>query len=197
MASKNTAVFGIYSEYAGVQSAAAALEIAGFRTTDIAALVAENKGSKDLAHERHNKGPEGLAYGAIIGGIIGGILGGLFGSGTIALSGLEPLFQAGVVLAVLAGIGALGVLGGLIGGLTGSASPEYEAKRYEGRTKTGGLLLSVHCDSPEWSARAKRTLKQTGAENIATVREAAADYAESDRPLVRTLTGASPELEAK
>lgn len=194
MASKNTGVFGIYSTYAGVQSAAAALESAGFRTTDIAALVAENKGSKDLVHERHTKGPEGFLCGAIIGGIVGGILGGLFGSGTIALSGLEPLSHAGIVLAVLAGIGALGVLGGIIGGLTGSASPEYEAKRYEGRTKTGGLLLSVHCDSPEWSARAKQALKQTGAENISTAREAGADYAESDKPLARTVTGDSPEL---
>lgn len=197
MALKNTGVFGIYSTYPGAQGAVAALEAAGFRTTDIAVLVAENRGSKDLAHERHSKGPEGFLCGAIIGGIIGGILGGLFGSGMIVLSGLEPLFQAGVVLAVLAGIGALGVLGGLIGGLTGSASPEYEAKRYAGRTKTGGLLLSVHCDSPEWTTRAKQTLKQTGAENIATAREAGADYAEGDKPLARTLTGASPELEVK
>ena len=27
--------------------------------------------------------------------------------------------------------------------------PEYEAKRYEGRVTTGGVLLSVHCDASE------------------------------------------------
>jgi|SRR5579875_795668 len=194
MSGNNTGVFGTYSTYAGVQSAADALKTAGFRSTDIAALVPENQGSKDLALEKHTKAPEGFMTGAIIGGVIGGILGWLFGSGTIALSGLEPLVNAGTVVATLAGIGALGVLGGVIGGFRGLGAPEYQAKRYAGRKKTGGLLLSVHCDGPEWLKRAKETLKVTGAENIAAAREAGADYAESDKPLARTVTGGSPEL---
>jgi len=194
MATKNTAVFGLYSTYAGVQSGIDALRAAGFRTTDTAALIPENQGSKDLAHERHNKAPEGLTVGAIIGVIVGGILGGLFGSGTIALPGLEPLVHAGTVMAVLAGIGALGVLGAIIGAIVGSAIPEYRARRYAGRTRAGGLLLSVHCDNQEWSKRARQTLKQTGAEGIATGREAGADYAKTDKPLARTVTGGSPEL---
>src|SRR6266446_3728828 len=48
-----------------------------------------------------------------------------------------------------------GVVGGLLGGLIGAGIPEYEAKRYEGRVKSGGILLSVHCDSSEWVKRAK------------------------------------------
>lgn len=194
MAGKNTGVFGIYSTYAGVQSGADALKSTGFRVTDVAALVPENQGSKDFAHEKHSKAPEGFLTGAIIGGIIGGILGWLFASGVIVASSLAPLANAGIVIAILAGIGALGVVGGIIGGLAGSAAPEYEAKRYEGRIKTGGLLLSVHCDSPEWSKRARQALKQSGAEYIATAREAKADYAGTDKPLPRTVTGGSPEL---
>jgi hypothetical protein len=194
MSGKNTGVFGIYTTYEGMQSGGDALKTAGFRNTDVAALVPENQGSKDLAHEKHSKAPEGFMTGAIIGGIVGGVSGWLFASGTIALAALTPLVNAGTVIAILAGIGVLGVLGGIIGGLTGSATPEYEAKRYGGRRKIGGLLLSVHCEAPEWLKRAKQALKQTGAESISTAREAGADYAGSDRPLARTVTGGSPEL---
>ncbi|HEX5483086.1 MAG TPA: DUF3341 domain-containing protein [Terriglobia bacterium] len=195
MAGKNTTVFGIYSTYAGVQSGTDALKNAGFRTTDIAALVPENQGSKDLAHERHSKAPEGIMKGVIIGGIIGGILGWLFGSGTVIIAGLDPLLVAGPVVATLAGVGALGILGFIIGGLTGLGAPEYEARRYRGRIKHGGLLLSVHCDDDrEWAKRAKKTLKLSGAASISAAKEAGADYAGTDKPLPRTVTGGSPEL---
>jgi hypothetical protein len=46
--------------------------------------------------------------------------------------------------------------------------PEYEAKRYEGRVKNGGVLLSVHCDTPDEIKRAKEVLKRTAAEDIAS-----------------------------
>ena len=191
MAGKNIAVFGIYSTYAGVQSGGDALKGAGFRPTDVAALIPENQGSKDLAHEKHSKAPEGVMAGAIIGGIIGGVLGWLTGDGTIFSS--LPLAASGPVVAMLAGAGALGILGIIIGGFTGLARPEFEAKRYEGRIKRGGLLLSVHCDNHRWSKLAKQSLKQTGAEGISEAPEAGADYAETDKPLPRTVTGGSPE----
>lgn len=194
MAGKNMGVFGMYSTYTGVQSGADALRAAGFRPTDIAALIPENQGSKDFAHQKHSKAPEGIMTGVVIGGIIGGILGALLGTGTIVLPSTGPLLMAGPVVAALAGIGALGILGLIIGGLVGATIPEYEAKRFEGRLKTGGLLLSVHCDSAEWSKRAKQSLKLTGADGISEAREASADYAESDKPLPRTVTGGSPEL---
>jgi hypothetical protein len=46
--------------------------------------------------------------------------------------------------------------------------PEYEAKRYEGRVKDGGILVSVHCDTSEEISRAKDVLKQAGGEDIAS-----------------------------
>jgi len=49
--------------------------------------------------------------------------------------------------------------------------PEYEAKRYEGRIKEGGVLLSVHCATSEDISRAKNLLKSTGAEDIASAGE--------------------------
>ena len=46
--------------------------------------------------------------------------------------------------------------------------PEYEAKRYEGRVKDGGILVSVHCDSSEEVSRAKDILKQSGGDDVAS-----------------------------
>ena len=70
----------------------------------------------------------------------------------------------------LAGLGVGGAVGGFIGALVGMGIPEYEAKRYEGRLKNGGVLLSVHCDTSDEIKRAKDILKATGAEDIASSR---------------------------
>jgi hypothetical protein len=89
-------------------------------------------------------------------------------------------------MGMLAGAGAGGVAGGIAGALVGMGIPEYEAKRYVGRMKEGGILLSVHCDSIDWAKRAKKILEETGADDISSAGEAAADYAMSDRPGART-----------
>ena len=57
MAGKNTAAFGIYRNQAGAEQAVDALKQAGFRNTDISALLPENKGTKDFAHEKNTKAP--------------------------------------------------------------------------------------------------------------------------------------------
>ena len=74
-------------------------------------------------------------------------------------------------MAALAGLGVGGAVGGLVGALVGMGIPEYEAKRYEGRVKDGGVLLSVHCATSEEITRAKDILKRTGAEDIASTGE--------------------------
>jgi len=114
--------------------------------------------------------------------VIGGALGWLAGIGALAIPGLGPFIAAGPIMGLLAGAGAGGAIGGLVGSLVGMGIPEYEAKRYEGRIKSGGILLSVHCDESEWVKRAKTILEETGAEDISSTGEASADYASSDRP---------------
>lgn len=188
MAGKNTAAFGIYSTQTSVEEAVDALKAAGFRNTDISVLFPENVGSKDFAHEKHTKAPEGAAAGAGSGAIIGGTLGWLAGIGALAIPGLGPFIAAGPIMALLAGVGVGGAVGGMTGALVGLGVPEYEAKRYEGRIKKGGLLLSVHCDNSEWTKRAKEILEHTGAEDVATTGEAPADFAKSDRPIPRSRT---------
>jgi Heat induced stress protein YflT domain/Alternative complex III, ActD subunit len=185
MAGKNTAVFGIYRDRPGAEEAVDTLRAAGFRSTDVAVLFQDNQGSKDLAHEKNTKAPEGAAAGGIAGGITGGVLGWLTGIGALAIPGLGPVIAAGPIVAALAGVGAVGAVGGIIGGLAGLGVPEYEAKRYEGRIKQGGILLSVHCDTPDWVQRARQLLQQTGAEDIGAAGESGADFSVSDKPLLR------------
>ncbi len=189
MAGKNTSVFGIYPTYADVESGVDALKAAGFRNTDISVLFPENVGSKDFAHRKETKAPEGATAGAGTGLVLGGALGWLVGIGALAIPGLGPFIAAGPILAALAGAGIGSAVGGLAGALIGMGIPEYEAKRYEGRVKDGGILISVHCDSSEWTKRAKEILEHSGAQDISSTSEASADFAKSDRPLPRTGTG--------
>lgn len=185
MAGKNTAVFGIYSSRAAVEDALTVFKDAGFRNEDVSVLLPENLGSKDLATEKATKAPEGAAAGAGSGALIGGTLGWLVGIGSLAIPGLGPFIAAGPIMAALAGIGVGGAVGGFTGALVGMGIPEYEAKRYEGRVKKGGILVSVHCDSSEWVKKAKDLLKTTGADDVSSTGEAGADYATSDRPISR------------
>jgi len=182
MAGKNTAVFGIYSTRADVERAVDALRSDGFRNTDISVLYPLNEGSKDLAHTQASKAPEGATTGAVTGAVLGGALGWLAGIGSLAIPGLGPFIAAGPIMAALAGAGAGGALGGVTGGLIGVGMPEYEAKRYEGRVRNGGILLSVHADNSDWIKKAKNVLEHTGATDISSTGESSADYDASDRP---------------
>src|SRR6516164_3064180 len=185
MAGKNTALYGIYPTYSSIEAAVNELKTAGFRNTDMSILMPENKGSKDFAQEKNTKAPEGAATGATTGAIVGGGLGWLVGIGALAIPGLGPFVAAGPIMAALAGVGAGGAIGGIAGALIGMGIPEYEAKRYEGRVKEGGILLSVHCDDSKWTKRAKEILEHTGADDISSTGEASADFAKTDRPMPR------------
>src|ERR1700692_4967929 len=185
MASKNTAVFGIYRDRTSVENAVDVLRQENFRNTDISVLFPENQGTKDFAHEKNTKAPEGAATGATSGAVIGGTLGWLVGIGALAIPGLGPFIAAGPIMAALAGAGAGGVVGGLAGALVGMGIPEYEAKRYEGRIKDGGILLSVHSDDSQWTKKAKDILERTGAQDVSSTGEAKADFQKSDVPMQR------------
>ena len=185
MAGKNTAAFGIYRDEVSAGSAVDALQAAGFRNTDISVLFPENEGTKDFAHEKHTKAPEGTATGAGTGAVIGGGLGWLAGIGALAIPGTGPLIAAGPIVAALTGVGVGGAIGGITGALVGMGIPEYEAKRYEGRVKEGGVLLSVHSDNSDWTRKAKDILERTGADDVSSTGEAKADFAKTDKPMQR------------
>jgi hypothetical protein len=187
MSAKNRAVFGIYPSHLDTENAVTSLQAAGFRNTDVSILFPENQGTKDLAITRSTKAPEGTVAGAGFGAVLGGVIGWLIGAGLLAVPGLATFVAAGPLMCALSGIGAGGVVGGLIGALIGLAAPEYEARRYQGRIRKSGILLSVHCDDTDWVKTARMILRQTGAEDVSCTSEAKADFAASDRPRSRTI----------
>jgi hypothetical protein len=174
MAGKSKAVFGIYPNTAVAESAVDSLVTSGFSNDDVSVLMSDVEGKKDFAHEKATKAPEGTAVGVTTGGVVGGTLGLLAGIGALAIPGVGPLIAAGPIMGALAGFGVGGAVGGLVGALVGMGIPEYEAKRYEGRVKNGGVLLSVHCNTSAEINRAKDVLKETGAEDIASSGEESA-----------------------
>jgi hypothetical protein len=177
--SKNISVFGIYAIDTDLNQGVDELRLAGFQNTDVSVLVPENGGNKDLALERNSKAPEGVTAGAGTGAVIGGALGWLAGIGALAIPGVGPFIAAGPILAALSGLGVGGAVGGIAGGLIGAGMPEYEAKRFEGRIRKGGALLSVHCDNSEREKVAKRILENTGAQDVSSTSEAKADFGAS------------------
>jgi hypothetical protein len=173
---KKTSVFGIYPSRMAAENAVDALISAGFTSHDISVLLPDSPSTRDLAHEKHTKAPEGTTAGVAAGGAVGGTLGLLAGIGALAIPGLGPFIAAGPIMATLAGLGAGGAVGGLVGALSGMGIPEYEAKRYEGRVKEGGVLLSAHCDTSSEIKTAKDVLARTGAKDISATGEAHAEF---------------------
>jgi hypothetical protein len=193
---RNTSVIGIYPDRTTVSDAINVLHKAGYRATDISVLSSDNQGSKDFAHEKRTKALDGAATGAPLGAVVGAALAWLVSTQTVPVSGLGLLIAAGPVMAAGAGAAAGGALGWIAGLLAGLRRPEYVARRYAGRIRLGGILLSVHCDSQEWCDRAKKTLKDTGARNISSAAEAAADYGTTDKPTERAPAAVTDRGEA-
>src|SRR5690349_14854895 len=185
MAGKNTSVFGIYKTRMAAEQGADALLAMGFANSDVSVLMPDTQSTREFASEKNTKAPEGATTGAVSGGAIGGTLGLLAGIGALAIPGLGPFIAAGPIIGTLAGAGAGGAVGTLVGALVGMGIPEYEAKRYEGLVKDGGILLSVHCDTSQEIDRAKEILKATGAEDIASAGEkSASTHGVETRPRV-------------
>jgi hypothetical protein len=182
MSSKKVGVFGIYSTRAAVENASDSLMKAGFPASDISVLLPESLGGpKDMGTEKSTKAPEGTAVGVTTGGVIGGTLGLLAGVGLLAIPGLGPFIAAGPIMAGLAGLGVGGAVGGVTGALIGMGIPEFEAKRYEDRLKSGGILLSVHCDTAEEIKQAKEVVERTGGQDVSSTGESSADTKTTER----------------
>ena len=144
----------------------------GFSNNDISALFPDKTGTRDFVVEKGTKAPEGAATGAGTGAVLGGTLGWLAGVGALAIPGVGPFVAAGPIAAALSGAAVGGAVGGIAGSLIGMGIPEYEAKRYEGKVKQGGILLSVHTENSEEIKRVKEIFEQAKAQDIATAGEA-------------------------
>jgi hypothetical protein len=153
----------------------AKLRTGGFSDNDISVLFPDKGSTREFAHKKETKMPEGATVGASTGGVVGGTIGLLAGIGALAIPGLGPFIAAGPIMAALSG-GAIGALGGgLTGALVGLGIPEYEAKRYEGKVKEGGILISVHSETNDETKQAKDIFKESGAHDISSTGEAHSD----------------------
>ncbi len=148
------------------------LQAAGFSGNDISVLMADKSGTRDFAIEHNTKAPEGATTGAGTGAVVGAGLGWLTGIGSLAIPGLGPFIAAGPIMAALSGAAVGGVVGGVAGALIGMGIPEYEAKKYEGKVRSGSTLLSIHSEDSDAVKRAKEICTRAGATDVSTAGEA-------------------------
>jgi len=165
------AVFGLVDTERQAEIIVENLKVAGFRNNDISVLFPDKGGTRDFAHEKATKAPEGAAAGAGTGTVVGGVLGWLVGIGSLAIPGVGPFIAAGPIMAALAGAGVGAAVGGLSGALIGLGIPEYEAKQYEGKIRQGNILISVHSEDRDEVKRAKEIFERAGAHDISSTGE--------------------------
>lgn len=170
-----TAVFGLTRDRMQAESIVSQLKAAGFSNQDISVLLGDPSQTRDFAHQKGTKAPEGAAAGAATGGVLGGVLGWLAGAGALTIPGVGPLIAAGPIMGALGGAAVGGALGGLTGVLVGMGIPEYEAKLYEGKVREGRVLLAVHTEDSDERDRAKEIFERGGAESISSASEKSAD----------------------
>jgi hypothetical protein len=147
------------------------LKSAGFLYNDISVLFPDKSTTKDFAHEKHTKAPEGAAIGGTVGIGAGAVLGWLAGIGSLAIPGIGPFIAAGPIMGALSGAAVGAATGGLTGALIGIGIPEYEAKRYEGKIKGGSALISVHTATSEKRDQVKKIFEAAHAEDISSTEE--------------------------
>jgi uncharacterized membrane protein len=144
---------------------------ANIRLADISVLLPDRREAQTFATEHHTKAPEGAVAGAGAGGLLGGTLGLLAGIGLLAIPGIGPLIAAGPVMAALSGVAAGVTVGGISGALVGMGISETEAKGYEGKLRSGSVLVAVHTESAEEQRMVHDILRRDGAHDIDTKAE--------------------------
>ncbi|MBI3867240.1 MAG: DUF3341 domain-containing protein [Verrucomicrobia bacterium] len=142
-----------------------------FSNNDISILLPDKADSRDFANEKETKAPEGAATGAGAGALLGGAFGWLVGIGALAIPGVGSFVAAGPIVAAVSGAAVGGAVCGIAGALIGLGIPEYEAMRYEGKVKRGGILISVHTEDLDEVRTAKEVFELAGATDISTTGE--------------------------
>jgi hypothetical protein len=163
-----TSVFCIAKSRAQAEQIVERLQGSGFPVSEISVLLPDTEGKHDIGHVKATKAPEGATTGGVTGGLTGGVLGLLAGIGALAIPGVGPFIAAGPIMAALSGAAIGATTGGIVGGLIGMGIPEFEAKRYEDKLKSGNYLIAVHTHDGDQKDRAKSIFKDAGAEDIST-----------------------------
>ena len=165
------AVYGIVQTSTDAEVLVLRLKEAGFTGNDISVLFPDKQGTRDFAHEKSTKAPEGAATGGVAGMGIGAALGWLAGIGSLAIPGVGPFIAAGPIMGALSGAAIGTATGGLLGALVGMGIPEYEAKLYDGKVRGGNALVSIHTENGDEKRRAEKILKEAGAQDVSSSSE--------------------------
>lgn len=127
---------GLFSTRQAAESALHRLKDAGFDMGKVSVITDHDENLVDLEDKKssQDQAEGGASAGAGAGAVTGGVIG-LAGSlGILAIPGIGPLAEAGVLLAnTLLGGGIGAASGGLIGALIGWGVPEEQAAFYNNR----------------------------------------------------------------
>jgi hypothetical protein len=167
-----SAVFAIVSNPVQAESVVADLRQGGFANDDISVLFPDVQSTREFAHSKSTKAPEGAIVGASAGGLLGGVAGWVLALGSLAIPGAGPFIAAGPVFAALSGAAVGAAAGGLSGALAGLGFPEYEAKLYAGKLRDGNILIAAHTENVHEAKVAQEIFEQAKAHDIGVTQEA-------------------------
>jgi hypothetical protein len=131
------------------------LRDAGFNMDKISIVVKNAEGQDQVSgtdYEKSNseQAKGGAKAGATAGGVTGGIIGLIPSLGVLAIPGVGPAAEIGVILAnTLIGGGIGAASGGLLGALIGWGVPEERANYYNDRLSEGYYVVLVEGTSTE------------------------------------------------
>jgi hypothetical protein len=163
---KINGVFGIYGSPRAVECAARGFKDAGFSGSEISVILPGKREAKQKLTETETKPPQSTTGSADSG--VGAALGWLVGVGALTLPGIGPVIAIGPLAAALGGVAIAEPGGGFARSLIALEIPEADARRYEHRLLTGGILIAIHCETAEQFQRAREIMEITRAEDIAS-----------------------------
>jgi len=149
MATKRSAVVGVFDTRAGALRAAEELRGAGFTGADVTTVMHRDLHGDvevtDLDADKAAKvsGESKAGTGAAIGAVAGAAGGVALAVGTALIPGVGPVLSIGTLAATIFGAAAGAGGGGLVGALVGEEFPEEHARFYEAELKAGRVLVGV------------------------------------------------------
>ncbi|MBD1871068.1 hypothetical protein H6F88_10265 [Oculatella sp. FACHB-28] len=145
---------GVFSSRQDAEMALQELRDAGFNMDRVSIIARNAKGKDQISDADMNPKEEqvkgGAGAGAVAGSATGGLLGLIGGLGVLAIPGVGPAAEVGIVLAntlLGSGIGAAG--GSLVGALIGWGVPEDRAQYYGDRLEQGDYVLVLEGSSDD------------------------------------------------
>lgn len=146
---------GIFSNRRDAEHALNELRDAGFNMNQISIIVDNAKGGDriggaEVSDRKSEQIEGGTKAGATAGAATGGIIGLVGSLGVLAIPGVGPAAEVGLLLASTLLGGAVGAAtGALAGALIGWGVPEDRAKHYEQRVAGGDYLVVVEGTAEE------------------------------------------------